>query len=71
MNDALLSTGKDDWETPHEFFEKLNKEFLGGTDMCEACSNSKNGECALGEEGCQTLMYECFESEPKNADFRD
>ena len=27
MNQVLVSTGRDDWETPPEFFEKLNEEF--------------------------------------------
>lgn len=42
MNDALLSTGKDDWETPHDFFEKLNKEFCFTLDPC---SNGANHKC--------------------------
>lgn len=34
MNKALLSTGKDDWETPLEFFEKLDGEFRFTLDPC-------------------------------------
>lgn len=43
MNEALLSTGKDDWETPKEFFEKLNKEFNFTLDPC---SSNKNHKCS-------------------------
>lgn len=34
MNKALLSTGKDNWETPLEFFEKLDEEFHFTLDPC-------------------------------------
>lgn len=34
MNKALLSTGKDDWETPLEFFKELDKEFHFTLDPC-------------------------------------
>lgn len=34
MNEALLSTGKDDWETPLEFFKKLDEEFHFTLDPC-------------------------------------
>ena len=42
MNEALLSTGKNDWETPIEFFNKLNKEFNFTLD---ACANETNHKC--------------------------
>ena len=42
MNEALLSTGKNDWETPIEFFNELNKEFNFTLD---ACANETNHKC--------------------------
>jgi len=41
MNKALLSTGKNDWETPHDFFAKLNKEFEFTLDPCADENNHK------------------------------
>ncbi len=38
----LFSTGKDDWETPQDFFDKLNKEFKFTLDPC---STDKNCKC--------------------------
>ena len=38
----MFSTGKDDWETPQAFFEKLNKEFVF---MLDPCSTDKNAKC--------------------------
>lgn len=34
MDKVLLSTGKDDWETPIDFFEKLDAEFHFTLDPC-------------------------------------
>lgn len=34
MDRALLSTGKDDWETPKDFYEKLDDEFHFTLDPC-------------------------------------
>lgn len=42
INKAALSTGKDDWETPQEFFEKLDGEFHFTLDPC---ANEKNHKC--------------------------
>ena len=41
MNKALLSTGKDDWETPTEFFKELDKEFHFTLDACASKENAK------------------------------
>jgi len=43
MNKALLSTGKNDWETPQDFFDKLNSEFHFTLD---ACANENNHKCS-------------------------
>ena len=43
MNRAMLSTGKDDWETPKEFFDALDAEF-GFT--LDACATGENAKCA-------------------------
>lgn len=34
MDRALLSTGKDDWETPKDFYEKLDDDFHFTLDPC-------------------------------------
>ena len=41
MNKALLSTGRDDWETPPEFFEKLDEEFHFTLDACALPETAK------------------------------
>lgn len=41
MNKALLSTGKNDWETPQDFFDKLNEEFNFTLDPCADHNNHK------------------------------
>lgn len=42
MDDIHFSTGKDDWGTPRELFETLDKEFHFTLD---ACANDKNHKC--------------------------
>lgn len=41
MNKSLFSTGKDDWETPQDFFDKLNLEFFFTLDPCASYENYK------------------------------
>lgn len=41
MDRALLSTGKDDWETPKDFYEKLDDEFRFTLDPCCTHENAK------------------------------
>ncbi len=41
MNNALLSTGKDDWETPSDFYKKLDEEFHFTLDPCCSHNNAK------------------------------
>lgn len=43
MDKVLLSTGKDDWGTPQELYDTLNKEF-GFT--LDACADENNYKCA-------------------------
>lgn len=42
MNKALFSSNRDDWETPSDFFLKLDQEFNFTLDPC---SNGKNFKC--------------------------
>lgn len=42
MNKVHYSTGKDDWTTPQELFDKLNQEFNFTLDPC---SNGENAKC--------------------------
>lgn len=37
----MFSSEKEDWETPQEFFDELNKEFCFGLDACADESNHK------------------------------
>lgn len=41
MNKVLVSSGKDDWETPKSFFEQLDKEFHFTLDPCSSHENAK------------------------------
>lgn len=41
MNNALFSSAKDDWETPQDFFDKLNDEFHFTLDPCSTDENAK------------------------------
>ncbi len=41
MNGAMFSSNKDDWETPQNFFDKLNEEFHFDLDPCADCTNHK------------------------------
>lgn len=49
MNKALLSTGKNDWETPRDFFEELDKEFHFTLDPCASERNHKCKKILHGE----------------------
>lgn len=41
MEKALFSSSRDDWETPREFFEELNKEFNFALDPCATPETAK------------------------------
>lgn len=41
MNKILFSSNKDDWETPHELFNKLDQEFHFTIDVCANYDNKK------------------------------
>ena len=41
LNDGLLTSNNDCWETPPKFFEELNKEFDFDTDVCALPENAK------------------------------
>jgi site-specific DNA-methyltransferase (adenine-specific) len=41
MDRVLLSTGKDDYGTPWDFFNELNKEFGFTLDPCATPENAK------------------------------
>lgn len=40
-NELMFSTGKDDWETPHDFFKKLDDEFHFTLDPCCTTKTAK------------------------------
>ena len=39
--EAIFGSGTDQWETPQEFFESLDKEFGFKTDVCATAENTK------------------------------
>lgn len=41
MNRVLYQSNKDDWETPQELFNKLNKEFNFTIDVASSNTNCK------------------------------
>ena len=41
LNKSLFSSKKSDWETPHELFDALNKEFRFTLDVCASDKNAK------------------------------
>lgn len=41
MDKVLMSTGKDDWGTPQELYDRLNKEFNFTLDACASTYNYK------------------------------
>lgn len=41
---ACFSTGKDDWETPEDFFSEQEKEY--GPFTLDACASATNAKCA-------------------------
>ena len=42
INSSLFSSKKEEWETPQDFFDELNKEFNFELD---ACANEENAKC--------------------------
>lgn len=44
LKDAMVSTGKDDWETPPEFFAACEKKF--GKFHLDACASKNNAKCS-------------------------
>ena len=41
MNKGLFTSNKDDWETPQDLFDELNKEFNFDLDPCASKENAK------------------------------
>ena len=50
LNKALFSSAKEDWETPQDFFEKLDKEFHFDLDPCADAENAKCKEFFTKEQ---------------------
>lgn len=44
MNEVLFSSNRDDWETPLDFFLKLNNEFHF---VLDAAATAENAKCAF------------------------
>lgn len=41
MNSVLFSSNSDEWATPQDVFDELNKEFNFTLDPCASASNAK------------------------------
>ena len=41
INKALFSSNSDNWATPQDFYEDLNKEFNFNLDVCATSENHK------------------------------
>lgn len=48
MNNALFTSKTGLWETPQEFFDKLNREFDFTLD---ACATPENAKCSIPFHG--------------------
>ena len=44
INESMFSSKTDNWETPQDFFDKLNKEFYFNLD---ACATDENAKCKV------------------------
>lgn len=57
MNRALFSSASDEWETPQDFFDELNKEFHFTLDVCatektaSALSTSRKNKMGFCKSG--------------------
>ncbi len=52
MNEILLQSNKVDYGTPQWLFDKLNKEFDFGVDVC---ANKENSKCHYYIDNCLTI----------------
>ena len=50
LSKALFSSTKEDWETPQDFFDKLDEEFHFDLDPCADAENAKCKEYFTKEE---------------------
>lgn len=41
LNAGMMSSTTDEWATPQDFFDGLNKEFCFGLDVCATAENAK------------------------------
>lgn len=63
INEALFSSNSDDWSTPHDIFQRLNKEFNFNLDPCASHENHKcNTYYTVGNDGLSQPWggAECF-----------
>ena len=66
MNKGMYSSKRDDWETPREFFDKLNLEFGFNTDVCATKRNAQVPMFFSPEENglVQDWAGNCFMNPP-------
>ncbi len=50
MDKVLFSSKTDQWETPQDFFDELNREFNFDLDPCADASNHKTAEYFTKEQ---------------------
>ncbi|MEN6387223.1 MAG: DNA N-6-adenine-methyltransferase [Phycisphaerales bacterium] len=56
--DVLFSSERQDWETPQEFYEKLNQEFNFDIDVCATAENAKCKNYFSPEQDGLTQVWE-------------
>lgn len=57
MNRAMFSSKTDMWETPQDFFDKLNREFHFTLDACATPENAKCGNFYSPEQDGLSLSW--------------
>lgn len=61
--DVHFSSDRQDWETPQEFYEKLNEEFHFEIDICATCENAKHYRFVTPEQ--DALSQDWYEKDCK------
>lgn len=66
MNQALFTSRTDEWETPKDFFDTMNKEFHFNLDVCATKVNEKCEKYYTKKENglCQQWHGNCWMNPP-------
>ena len=66
LNSAMFSSSSDEWETPQDFFDKLNRMFQFTLDVCATSSNAKCARYFTKSEDGLSQLWEgiCWMNPP-------